>query len=149
MRNMSLHSASTRDLERFLVVTGGVVCLIVSGFVWVVVGRQQLMWPVPDLYLLEMIAASMLSMFDILRNESNQPYIRGKLVWAAIGVLLAFVVIGAFSVGLMYAPVAGLIGVAAILSDRRQGHSLGIHIGIGLAAALIQVGLILIVIQLL
>jgi hypothetical protein len=149
MKNISPPTVSTRDIERFLVVVGTAICLIVSACVWWFVSGQQIMWPLPDLYLLEMLAASVLATFDILSNESKQFHVRGILVWAAVGVLLAFVVMGAFSIGFLYAPVAGLFAIAAFLSDRRQGYNLLVHMSIGLAAALIQVALMLVVIRLL
>ena len=45
--------------------------------------------------------------------------------------------------------VAGLCAIAATLSDRRQGHNLVVHLGVGLAAALAQAALMLAVIRLL
>jgi hypothetical protein len=149
MKNISPDSVSTGGLERFLVVIGAALCLIASVWIWLIVSRQQPMWPLPDLYLLEMIAASALAMFDILSNESKQLHLRGILVWATVGVLLAFVVMGILSIGFLYAPVAGLFAIAAILSDRRRGHNLLVHLGIGLAAALIQAALMLVVVRLL
>jgi hypothetical protein len=49
----------------------------------------------------------------------------------------------------LFTPVAGLFAIAVILSDRRQGHNLVIHLGAGLAAALAQAALMLAVIRLL
>lgn len=107
------------------------------------------MWPLPDLYLLEMLAASALGTWGIWSNESKQLPLRGILIWAVAGILFAFAIMGAWSVGFLYIPVAGLFAIAAILSDRRQGNNLVIHLGAGLAAALAQAALMLVVIRLL
>jgi hypothetical protein len=149
MQNISPHTVSTRNLEQLLVVIGAILCLIVSACIWLVFSRQQPMWPLPDLYLLEMLAASALATFDILSNGSKQLSLRGILIWAAVGVLLAFVVMAAWSIGFLFAPVAGLFAIAAILSDRRQGRHIVVHSGVGLAAALAQAALMLAFIRLL
>ena len=147
MQNISPRNVSTRTLERFLVVIGATVCLIVSTCIWLVFSKQQVMWPLPDLYLLEMLAASALATFDILSNGLRQFSLRGILIWTAVGVLLAFVVMGAWSIGFLFAPVAGLFAIAAILSDRRHGRNLVVHLGVGSVAALAQVALMLAVIR--
>jgi hypothetical protein len=66
-----------------------------------------------------------------------------------VGVLFAFVIMGAWSVGFLFLPVAGLFAVTAVLSDRRQHEKLVFHLGAGLAAAVAQASLMLFVIRLL
>jgi hypothetical protein len=149
MQDISSHTTSTRKLERLLAVIGTAICLIVSALIWQVVSRQQPMWPLPDLYLLEMLAASVLGTWGIWSNGSRQSPLRGILIWVVAGVLFAFVIMGAFSIGFFFTPVAGLFAIAAILSDRRQAHNLIVHLGVGLAAALVQAALMLAVIRLL
>ena len=103
------------------------------------------MWPLPALYLLEMLAASILGVWDTWSSETRQ---HGAIVtWVVTGILLAFVIIGAWSVGFLFIPVAGLLAGAAVLSDRRQGRSLVVHLGVGLGAALAQAALMLGVIR--
>ena len=101
------------------------------------------MWPLPDLYLLEMLAASFLGTWGIWNNDSKRSPLHGILIWAVVGVLFAFVIMGVFSIGFVFMPVAGLFAFAAILSDRRQAHNPIVHLGIGLAAALVQAALML------
>ena len=124
------------------------ICLIVTAFVWQVFGAQQPMWPLPDFYLLEMLAASVVGTWGIWSNESRQSPRRGIAIWIVIGVLFAVVIMGAWSVGFLFAPVALLFVIAATLSERRQAHSLLIHLGVGLAAALAQAALMLSIIHL-
>jgi hypothetical protein len=149
MQDISSHTTSTRKPERLLAVVGTAICVIVSVLIWQVVSRQQPMWPLPDLYLLEMLAASVLGIWGIWNNDSRQSPLRGVLNWAVVGVLFAFVIMGSFSIGFLFIPVAGLFAIAAILSDRRQVHNLVVHIGVSLAAALVQAGLMLAAIRLL
>ncbi len=147
MQDISPHKPSTRKLERLLAVIGTAICLIVSAGIWVVFSAQQPMWPLPDLYLLEMFVASILGTWGIWSTESRLSPLRGILIWVVVGVLFAFVIIGAWSIGFLFTPVAGLFAIAAILSDLRQGHNLVVHLGVGLAAALAQAALMLAVIR--
>lgn len=72
------------------------------------------------------------------------------LTWVAVGVLLGFVVMGAFSiVGLLFVPVALVFMIAAILADHRRRRNLIVHLGIGVLVAMIQVALMFAVIRLL
>ena len=107
------------------------------------------MWPLPDLYLLEISAVSILGLWSIGSNQTRLLTLRGFLTWVTVGILFAFMILGALSVGFLFAPVAILFAIAAILSDRRQGHNQVAHLGIGLVAAVAQGSLMLVVIRLL
>ena len=147
MKDNSSHTTSIRTLEFILALTATAICLIVSVYVWLVLSAQQPMWPLPGLYLLEMPAVSILGLWSIGSNETRLSRLRGFLTWVTVGILFAFVVLGALSVGFLIAPVAILFAIAAILSDHRQGHNLVAHLGIGLVAALAQAALMLDVIR--
>ena len=149
MDTLPSHTTSTHKLEQFLTVIGTAVCLIVTAGIWQVIRAQQPMWPLPDLYLLEMLAASVLGLWCIWSSGSGQSPVRGILIWAVVGVLFAFVIMGAWSVGFLFIPVVGLFAIAAVLFDRRQGHNLVVHLCVGLAVAFIQAALMLTVIRLL
>jgi hypothetical protein len=135
------HIASIRNLERLLAIAGAVVCLVASARAWLVLSAEQPMWPLPDLYLLETAAAGLAGMWAILSSAPGQAALRGKLVWAVVGVLLVFVVLGALSIGFLYSPAALFFVIAALLSDKRQSQNTGIHLGIGVIAALAQAAL--------
>ena len=138
---------STRTLERLLAALAAAICLILCALIWQAVSAQQPMWPLPALYLLEMLAASILGVWDIWSGETRQ---HGAIVtWVVTGILLAFVIIGAWSVGFLFIPVTGLLAISAVLSDRRLGRNLALHLGVGFAAALAQAALMLGVIRLL
>lgn len=149
MQDIHSHTTSTRKLELFLAVLGTAVCLMVSVRIWQVFSAQQPMWPLPDLYLLEMLAASVLGLWCLWSTGSRESSVRGILVWVVVGILFAFVIIGAWTVGFLFIPVAILFILAAVLFDRRQGYNLIVHVCVGLAAALSQAALMLIVIRIL
>jgi hypothetical protein len=139
--------ASLRNLERVLAAAGAAVCLVVSVRTWLLLRAVQPMWPLPDLYLLETAAAGMAGGWAVLSSAPRQAALRGMLIWITIGLLMTFVILGALSIGFEYAPAALLFVIAAVASDRRQSQNSGIHLGIGLLAALAQAALMLTVVQ--
>lgn len=141
---MASGRTATHALERFLAIVGVVICLIISLRVWQVVGDQQPMWPLPGLYLIEMVVLSVVATVGIARDVSRG----GAVTWAVVGVLCAFVVIGAWSIGLLFLPVALIFAGAAILSDREQRRSSVKHAEIAIAAGLMQAVLMFIAIHL-
>jgi len=149
MQETLSHPKSTRVLERILAVLGTAICLVVSAGLWLAIHAQQTIWPFPALYLLEMLAASGLGAWCLWNRPAGASGLRGILTWVAIGCQLGFVVLGVFSVGFAYLLPLGLLASATILSDRRLGRSPFLHLGVGLAAALAQAGLMLAVIQIL
>jgi len=106
------------------------------------------MWPLPDLYLLEMVAASFLGLWSIWGNGSRLSALQGILSWVVVGFLFGFVIIGSFSIGIWFMPAAVLFAIASILSNIRKGDNLVVHLCIGLAAVLAQAFLMFALIRL-
>jgi hypothetical protein len=149
MQGMTPNTKTTRSLERFLALVGTAVCLIVCVRIWQVLSVSQPMWPLPGLYLLEMIVMSFIGLFGIVRGDAEHSTGAAALTWAAIGVFLAFTVMAAWSIGFLFLPVAVIFMITAILADQRRHRNLVVHLGVGVIAAIAQVALILIVIRLL
>jgi hypothetical protein len=105
------------------------------------------MWPLPSLYLLEMIVVSFTGLFSLLKDDATHLAAVAVLTWVAVGMLAAFVVMGLWSIGLLFLPVAVIFVIAAILANRRQHRNLIVHVGVGVLAAIIQVALMLAVIR--
>lgn len=103
------------------------------------------MWPLPGLYLLEMVGLSLAAMLSTLRGVA----LSGTVTWIVVGVLCAFVVMGAWFIGLLYLPVAVIFAITAILMDRRQKQNSVRHIGLAVLAGVVQVAWMLIAIRLL
>jgi hypothetical protein len=74
----------------------------------------------------------------------------GKVItWGAVGIFSAFSILGAWSVGFFYLPVAIIFGVIAIRSDLRDKQPIAAHAGVCLIAGIVQVVLMLAAIRLL
>ena len=133
-------------LERTLAIAGTVICLVLSAILWWSIGAQQSLWPLPGLYFIEMavlsIVCGLLAFFD------GNP--RGQFItWGTVGIFTAFSILGAWSVGFFYLPVAIIFGVIAIRSDLRNEQPVAAHVAVCLFAGLVQVALMLAAIRLL
>lgn len=136
---------TTFALERFLAVIAAAISLTVSIRIGQVVGGQQPVWPLPGLYLVEMVALSVIAMIGLARDTVSG----GAVSWVVVGVLGAFVVMGAWSVGLVFLPVALIFASTAILSTRRHRRNMRLRIGLGIAAGAAQIVLMFAAIRLL
>ena len=103
------------------------------------------MWPLPGLYLVEMVALSIIGMLSIVLG--NPP--GGTVSWVVAGVLLAFVVMGAWSIGPLFLPIALIFAVTAILADRGRNRRIVFQLGLSVIAAIAQVALMLAAIRIL
>ena len=131
--------------ERVLAAGAAGVCVVVTAIIWLLVSQQQGMWPMPALYLLEMVAASLVGLWGIVRGDTAG----SAVAWAAAGAVLGFAIIGGFSVGFIYLPVAALLALAALWRARLAWRSLPLHIGLALLAAMAQAALMLVAIRVL
>ncbi len=148
MQDVTPNRTMTHSFERFLAITGTIVCIIISARIWQVLSPGQPMWPLPNGYLLEMILVSIIGMFGILENDSKQTVLKEWLTWTTVGILSAFAVMGAWSIGFFFIPVALIFLAAALLAGRRRHRNLATHLGMGFLAAILQIVLMLAIIRL-
>lgn len=127
-----------QPFERFLGVLSGAVCCAAAVAVWAGVSTYQGTWPFPALYFVELIALGVVVAAAYLRPSES----RALAAWAAAGAVVAFSILAAFSVGLLFLPAAAIFVAAALITDVRHHGRLGAHVGIFVAAALIQAALI-------
>jgi len=92
------------------------------------------MWPLPGLYFIEMVTLSVISAFRFVRGDPRDQFI----TWGAAGVISAFSILGALSVGFFYLPVALIFTVISIRSDVRNKLQIAAHLGIFLIAGIVQ-----------
>jgi hypothetical protein len=135
----------TSPLERLLAILGAVVCLVITILFWQSVSAYQNMWPLPGLYFIEMVALSSLSAFFFIRGDPRDKFI----IWGAAGVICAFSILAALSVGFYYLPVAIILVVNSVTSDVRNKHHLPAQLGIFLIAGIAQLALMFAAIRLL
>ena len=121
-------------LERFLAILGAVFCLIITIILWLSLGAHQNMWPLPALYFIEMVVLSIISAFIFVRGDPRDQFI----TWGTAGVIGAFSILGAFSVGFFYLPVALVFAVLSVTSAVRNKQRIAAYSGIFLIAGIAQ-----------
>lgn len=108
----------------------------------------QNLFPFPLLYLIEIIALSFLAILSSMpaETEGDRPGWMPALIWIAAGGLLAFVILGGFSIGFYLIPgMLAFVG-AGILADRRQNLNIIGHVGVMFLTASIQAALMLVLV---
>ena len=134
----------TSPLERFMAILGAVVCLIVTILFWLGLSAYQSMWPLPALYFIEMVVLSIISAFIFVRGNPRDQFI----TWGTAGVISAFSILGALSVGFFYLPVALIFAVISVTSAVRNKQHITAHLGVFLIAGIAQVALMFAAIRL-
>ncbi len=132
-------------LERILVILAAVACVFLTIGIWRSVSGSQSTWPLPGLYFIELPAAALASLLTFLREDSSS----AMTAWITAGIVTAFSVIGAFSIGLFYLPIAIRFIMLAVLATVRQGLSVLRGVGAFLAAVLGQAVIMFLFINLL
>jgi hypothetical protein len=132
-------------LERILVFAGLAACLGITPLIFLAIGRVQPMWPLPGLYLLEMLLLSAAAAYAVVREVRPAAAVLG----AVLGAMGAFAVLAAWSIGAYYLPVLFLLGAGGAAALLRRRAALWPALVSGLAAAIVQAGLILAVVRIL
>jgi len=145
MESKAPGSTTSRSWERFLAMLCAIVCLVITLRIWQVIGSQQYMWPLPGLYLVEMLSLSAAVSVAVFREAR----FAGAIAWTTLGAMSAFAVLAAFTIGFLYLPVIVLIAIVGGLLVRRSGLSLFIHAALFLIAAAAQSAVIFAAIRIL
>ena len=103
---------------KFIAVLAIIVCLITCLVIFqsLLSDPHQEIFPLPAFYLFEMIAASLVAAMGAFKESKAW----NKATWAAGGIIAAFVLMGAWSIGFFFIPTAILVLITALLSWRRH-----------------------------
>jgi hypothetical protein len=121
------------SLIRVLAGLAALNCAIVPLFF----GGQRPLFPLPGLYLIEIAALGILGLTALLLVEPVTSFWRA-VPWVAAGALLAFVILGGFSIGFYLIPAATAFFAAGFLQNRIQGDPVTRYLGLFLIAAVVQ-----------
>ena len=105
---------------------------------------SQNTWPFPALYFIELAALALACALTYGLSSS----LRSMITWATVGVLAAFSILGAWTVGLYYMPVAALFLTLAVIADLRHNGKFLPHSGVAALAAVAQAAAMLLVARL-
>jgi len=110
------------------------ISLTLTIYFWRVIGMQQPMWPLPAAYFIEMVALPVCAaLFMLFRVPAGV-----TLTWIAAGAVLAFSILGAWTVGFFYIPVAVLLLTSGLAGSRAMKSSILSGILWGILAAGLQ-----------
>lgn len=130
-----------RYLEWLLAFSGAAICIGTAAIFWTSQSGQ--MWPLPGAHLITIEAFGVLGLVSVAADHSAARRRWGAILWIVVGGLVAFVVLGAWTVGFFLIPAALAFGAAAGLADARRKRALLPHLGLALLASLIEAGIIL------
>ena len=128
----------TPFVEKILAFVGLVSCLISVFWSYSVVLNQQPLWLLPGLYLVEMLAASILAAYGVLGGSIVE-------TWIAVGIMLGFSLMGAWTIGLAFIPSTLIFIVAAMMVNRKASQGMGKYSLLGALACAFQIVLMMIV----
>jgi hypothetical protein len=100
------------------------------------------LWLTPGLYFLEIIFLALLVLISRVVVDKPVKMDPNVITWIAAGVLLPFVILGGFTIGLFLFPAMISFGLAAAAGDLRQRRPIPPHLGLALVAAVFQAALI-------
>jgi hypothetical protein len=123
-----------RAAEWFAALVGAINCILVP-VLFAQPGGMD--FPFPGLYFIEIALLGVL----VLVFVALRPRLGGRwnaLPWAAAGIILAFVILGGFSIGPYLIPALITFSITGILVDWQTGGMLTHHLGLLLMAAVVQ-----------
>ena len=113
---------------------GAVNCVLVPA---IFAQSQGDLFPFPGLYFVQIALVGVLVLaFVVARSRPKTRW--PALPWVAAGIMLAFVVLGGFSIGPFLVPAFLAFLVTGVLVDVQTGAALARHIGLLIVAAVIQ-----------
>lgn len=126
-------------------VIGAATCLIVPAMFLQAGGE----FPLPALYLLEIAVVGLLVVYFVfIRHQVSERW--GIVPWIAAGIMLAFVILGGFTIGLYLIPALIAFAALGVLIDWEAGglsiaRNLGLLIVAGVAQGVVMIGATLLV----
>ncbi len=141
--NISTHKSSMlRPLEWLAALIGAINCILVPGLF----AQQGRSFPLPFLYFLEIILLGVLVLLFVARRPQLDDRWHA-LPWAAAGVILAFVILGGFSIGFFLIPALIAFIVVGVLAARQADGAISRHMSQFLVAAVIQGAVMMLAVQ--
>ncbi|MFZ0547467.1 MAG: hypothetical protein WAM60_18620 [Candidatus Promineifilaceae bacterium] len=135
-------SSKNLFLVRGLTVVAAINCVIVP----VLFAQQRPLFPLPGLYLIEIAVLGIFGLTGLLLVESASPFWRA-VPWVVAGALLAFVILGGFTIGFFLIPATVAFSLASVLLNRIEKGPLSKYIGLLLIATILQATLIILLAQ--
>ena len=99
-------------------------------------------WPFPVIYFLEIAALGIIGLVAVAKLQSNLKSNWSGVPWVCSGVLFAFVILGAWTIGFFLLPAMILFLVTGILVDKRTEGEIPLHLVYFVSAGIAQAVLV-------
>lgn len=137
---MTTYENRAHPLARVLAWIGALNCIVVP---FIFAAAQPALFPLPGLYMIEIVLFGLVGFASVTGNHTADSAWHPAL-WAAAGGLMAFVLLGGFSIGFYLIPATIAFVIAGALAIRRQGTGAARRIAVFLGATLLQSAVMLI-----
>ena len=105
-------------------------------------GNFSALWSLQGFYFLEIILFGILGLIAVLKNSKQLNTFWSGIPWISSGFLLAFVIIGAWTIGFTLIPAMISFLLLGILIDRRLKGDSALHLIYFVSAAIAQAVLV-------
>ncbi len=138
---------SRRSMEWVMSILGALNCILVA----VIFAMPNItgagltsIWPFPLIYFIEISVLGIVCVIAVgmLRNNSESRW--SGIPWICSGVLLALVILGAWTIGFFLIPAMILFLIVGILADRRTQGNIALHLIFYVSAGVVQASLVLV-----
>lgn len=121
------------SLEWVFSVLGALNCVLVSilfsfSQIQLPDGDLSNIWPFPAIYLIEITTLGFICVIAVAKNQNQPKSIWPGIPWICSGILLAFVILGAWTIGFYLIPAMVLFLIVGILGDRRIKGDIALHL---------------------
>jgi len=127
---------------KFNLVVAIIVAALLVGCVGVD-GELLTIWPFPLLYFIEILIISILCIVAVGMLNTNSKSLWSAIPWICSGILLAFIVLGAWTIGFFLIPAMLLLLFVGIFVDRRTQGDIPLHIIFYVGGAIAQASFVL------
>ena len=122
-----------RSFEWVFSVLGALNCVLVSilfsfSQIQLPDGDLSKIWPFPAIYFIEIITLGIMCVIAVAKNQNLPKSIWSGIPWICSGILLAFVILGAWTIGFFLIPAMVLFLFVGIMADRRIKGDIPLHL---------------------
>lgn len=133
------------SIEWILSILGALNCILVAVVFTMpsITGAGLInIWPFPLIYFIEISVLGIVCVIAVgkLRNNSKSRW--SGIPWICSGVLLALVILGAWTIGFYLIPAMILFLIVGILTDRRTQGDFALHLIFYVSAGIVQASLV-------
>jgi len=136
---------SQHSMEWVLSILGALNCILVAvvfTMPQITGGRLTNIWPFPLIYFVEISILGSVCVIAVGRLRNNSESRWSGIPWICSGVLLALVILGAWTIGFYLIPAMILFLIVGILADRRTQGDIALHLIFYVSAGIVQASLV-------